>query len=1170
MSTSAEAPQGSDSSDRQDQQSYSSNSSLEILINFLNIAGDTLYSKLVTVVESDDGSGNFSISGSLLYDSDYIKTGIQYMLGENDNPNSIEDVPSVQSSPPDSHSNKFPELKELKTRSVKDGFCGVSIIRLDNSDDSHHDSKSPGSESIDRVIRRDSEVVLVHKQRSESKSKSKKPLSLGTVLNPSQREKNQNSSDTACDNDLQRLGSSGSQNSDSEESESSDFSDSDTGTEFLERNFQVMWHFIPHEAEPCLKLNLYQQLRLVKDSFHTVTADILDIHDSQSHCYCLLSHHIDIDLILKRAGGWGVVLNWVVIRDFVGKFRGGATQTVTESSTVTKYTTRSRNSDSTSNSNSKFSQTLVLPSGTEKLWVEGGTATIFEAIPATVRTLVFREVRLSLNEDADFIKKSHFKSLANLTHLHLDCRLTSSSDPREVVEEKNENSKGDLSFLPPSLTTLALGRPGAIDPSTLPPKLKKLLSYNCRFLEPGGTGPGGEWTFPPRESQSQTVITLPETLEDLHLNHKLEEIFYPKHFTVSLPKNLRKLYLKGGFNGVIRDGAFSGPESDSNKGSHRLSQSLGESESSRLRESDSKLEVLSLAGLYRFNQALDDICMLPDSLRELIFGAGFDQPLHPDHLPSGLKKLVFGKSFNQNLLPNTLPRGLEHLEFGSGFSFIPSSSTKDSDVLPPGLKILKFESLFLSNYSQPDRCSSSSPSETQSNSESNERLSLSSPRNETLNPFQNCHSLQVLHLGTGFNRELKGLLSHCFNLKELVIGFTFDQEIKVGDLPRNGNTRNGNTTNLEKLELGYRFNNAGKQLKIGVFPVGLKEISFGARFNQPLPLGLLPDGLEYISFGSGSEFNQELEVGVFPSTVREIEFKDSNEHLRSESSTFISKRRFERDLVPGVFPLGIEKIHLPEKFNRKLRVGVFPPGVKVIKLGREYNQPITDDQPMIEFASCHSHSESVDCDIAPVLDCVDPDFHSVKSEGESDQAQGNSNQVMSSQVSVFPGGMDLLTFGGDFNQLLKKNSFPHPAPREIRFGEDFDQKITLLGVFGDRGSDSSNSNSDTSLSLSGAGLTGGLKVLSFGRNFSQKVDEAFCRCLPEGIEKLCLGFGYPHAVMDLSLAPRGLREVCMDGKFLRKSDSSGDMYWVDVKKDIEYEASAVRLREDSERFQRRF
>lgn len=82
---------------------------------------------------------------------------------------------------------------------------------------------------------------------------------------------------------------------------------------------------------------------------------------------------------------------------------------------------------------------------------------------------------------------------------------------------------------------------------------------------------------------------------------------------------------------------------------------------------------------------IDQLILLPQSVRKLSFDTNFNQPLAVGVLPSLVTHLTFGNCFNQSLYVGVLPSSMTHLIFGWDFD-----QSLEVEVLPSSLTHLIF------------------------------------------------------------------------------------------------------------------------------------------------------------------------------------------------------------------------------------------------------------------------------------------------------------------------------------------------------------------------------------------------------------------------------------------------------------------------------------------------
>eukprot|EP01133_Synstelium_polycarpum_P011970 gene11970-13962_t len=109
----------------------------------------------------------------------------------------------------------------------------------------------------------------------------------------------------------------------------------------------------------------------------------------------------------------------------------------------------------------------------------------------------------------------------------------------------------------------------------------------------------------------------------------------------------------------------------------------------------------------------------------------------------------------------------------------------------------------------------------------------------------------------------------------------------------------------------------------GYLPHGLRSLTFGAYFNQPLEIGVLPSTITNLAFGQ--HFDHPLGLGVLPSELTCLSF---GEH-------------FNQQLAPRVLPEGLTNLTFSSDFNQPLPQGVLPMSLETLVLGNLYMQPLS-------------------------------------------------------------------------------------------------------------------------------------------------------------------------------------------------------------------------------------
>ena len=74
---------------------------------------------------------------------------------------------------------------------------------------------------------------------------------------------------------------------------------------------------------------------------------------------------------------------------------------------------------------------------------------------------------------------------------------------------------------------------------------------------------------------------------------------------------------------------------------------------------------------------------------------------------------------------------------------------------------------------------------------------------------------------------------------------------------------------IKHLTFGDSFN---QPLKIDIIPLSVTHLTFGMMFNQPLEIGMIPSSVTHLTFGM--MFNQQLMKDVIPKNIIEIVFDE--------------------------------------------------------------------------------------------------------------------------------------------------------------------------------------------------------------------------------------------------------------------------------------------------------
>ncbi|GAM17989.1 hypothetical protein SAMD00019534_011640 [Acytostelium subglobosum LB1] len=323
---------------------------------------------------------------------------------------------------------------------------------------------------------------------------------------------------------------------------------------------------------------------------------------------------------------------------------------------------------------------------------------------------------------------------------------------------------------------------------------------------------------------------------------------------------------------------------------------------------------------------------LPQSITSITFGKLFDRPLLPGTLPASLITLIFGRSFNQTLPPSVLPAGITTLIFGDWFNqMIDQVATLHSltklnfgssfsrpifrDTLPPSLLELKFGLSFnqsidsisalpsLTTLLFNGSCNFKQPITIGSLPQS---LTMMTYANSTLGPgvlpssmrslvlYSVDHHLEPGALPTSLTKlvlsttHVPRSLHLCLHIVKLTMGYSFDQDIVAGSLPKaltsltfgyyfNSNIHlNALPVTLHKLTFGYHFD---RLLHTDVLPKSLRVLRFGDHFDKPLA-GSLPPSLTHLALGRS--FDTPIDGNdVLPPSIQHLDLGYSFSHCQS-------------------------------------------------------------------------------------------------------------------------------------------------------------------------------------------------------------------------------------------------------------------------------------------------
>ena len=137
---------------------------------------------------------------------------------------------------------------------------------------------------------------------------------------------------------------------------------------------------------------------------------------------------------------------------------------------------------------------------------------------------------------------------------------------------------------------------------------------------------------------------------------------------------------------------------------------------------------------------------------------------------------------------------------------------------------------------------------------------------------------------------------------------------------------------LKHLSYGHAFN---QPIAPGDLPVTLTQITFGSCFKHPIGESVLPPGLTELRFGH--DFNHPIGVGVLPASLSELTFGHS----------------FNQAIDEGVLPCGLRRLTLPKWMFRW-------PGESKLTLKRQdalFERGIT--MRYLDCSTCHADCSAI-------------------------------------------------------------------------------------------------------------------------------------------------------------------------------------------------------------------
>ncbi|GAM26754.1 hypothetical protein SAMD00019534_099290, partial [Acytostelium subglobosum LB1] len=262
-------------------------------------------------------------------------------------------------------------------------------------------------------------------------------------------------------------------------------------------------------------------------------------------------------------------------------------------------------------------------------------------------------------------------------------------------------------------------------------------------------------------------------------------------------------------------------------------------------------------------------------------------------------------------------------------------------------------------------------------------------------PLQAGHIPQsVVHLSlTHFNQPLQ--VGH---IPQSVVHLSlthFKQPLQVGHIPQS----------VTHLSIGGKFD---QSLQVGYIPQSVTHLSM-VFFYQPLQVGHIPQSVTHLSFDI---FDQPLQVGHIPQSVTQLSMSSFNQPLQvghiPQSVTRLSIPSFNLPLQVGHIPQSVTHMSFG-KFDQPLQVGHIPPSVIQLSM-RRFNQPIQVGH--IPLSVMHLELTLFNHPL---------------------------------QVGHIPKYVTSLTFGREFNQLLKTEHIQSVRSLSIQCPQFSPENISLLG-----------------------------------------------------------------------------------------------------------------------------
>ncbi|KAK5580064.1 hypothetical protein RB653_000077 [Dictyostelium firmibasis] len=297
---------------------------------------------------------------------------------------------------------------------------------------------------------------------------------------------------------------------------------------------------------------------------------------------------------------------------------------------------------------------------------------------------------------------------------------------------------------------------------------------------------------------------------------------------------------------------------------------------------------------YRYRIYLNDIIIEDDENKETI-----EQGM----IPWGVEKIQF--KFNPIFKENSIPESVTHIKFGYSFNKPFNCDMFEGNNNYSNLKSL----IFGKSFNQPLEISND-------HNENNQKKKIINYK--WLTKLEN---LLNLEFGDSFQQDIKiGQLPN--NLTNLVLSKCYQGIIENESLPKS-------ILNNSNSIFKYKFDSDGNKKSIllsnGVnsIPKYVTKLEFDNHFNQVIKYGDIPKNVTSIIFGK--EFNSFIEPNSLGSSITSIEFG----------------YRFNQPIIDNQLPIeNLKTIKFGNSFNQTIEPYQLSKNLKTLGYGISYNQPI--------------------------------------------------------------------------------------------------------------------------------------------------------------------------------------------------------------------------------------